>query len=362
MQLKLSVLALSTIMCTSVAVANQSVLTTANPNPQSTLDYWTPERMAEATPMDTPIVTDTKKIPIEEMMNKYKNQKPDVVYGAPPTAKIKPDTRQVFKPKTLHAKPMDFGTKNEYFSSQQLAPLAADQSYPYTAVGKLFFTTPSGNKTCTGVVIANRLVATAAHCMYGLGGAGWYKNWMFVPAYRDGTTPFLSWAFMNGSVSGLWTTSTSTVPPNAADYGVLSFKDQTIAGTVYKLADLVGKLGYQTQSLIPNHAHLLAYSGNLDSGNRMHQVTAQSAVAVAPNNAEYGSDMSSGIGGGPFIQNFGPAAAGQTGGLSPARNMVIGISSYCYNDTTSYGNGSSILNSDFTSVYNNVCAQSAGNC
>ena len=133
-------------------------------------------------------------------------------------------------------------------------------------------------------------------------------------------------------------------------------------GVVVKIADLVGKLGYKTLSTIPNHAHLLGYPGNLDNGNRMHQVTAESAVAVDPNNAEYGSDMSTGAGGGPWIQNFGPASVGQTGGTNSARNLLIGVTSYGFNNTTSLGNGSPILDSGFTSVYNYVCGQVAGNC
>jgi hypothetical protein len=94
----------------------------------------------------------------------------------------------------------------------------------------------------------------------------------------------------------------------------------------------------------------------------MHQVTAQSALAVAPNNAEYGSDMASGVGGGPWIQNFGVLSVGQTGGTNPGHNYVVGVTSYGYVGTTYLANGSSILDANFSQIYKYMCILQAGNC
>jgi hypothetical protein len=143
---------------------------------------------------------------------------------------------------------------------------------------------------------------------------------------------------------------------------MLEIADQTVNGAATKIQNVVGSLGFLTQSTIPNHATILGYPGAFDSGQLMHQVLAESAQAVAPNNAEYGSDMGLGAGGGPWIQNFGSASVGQTGGTNPTRSRVVGVTSYGYNDTTSLGNGSAIFDSNFLSLYNFICAHQTGNC
>jgi len=59
---------------------------------------------------------------------------------------VKP--QQLYTPHTSRAseldmmKPSNRGTSNEEFSSTRLIPITADRTYPYTTVGKLFFTIP----------------------------------------------------------------------------------------------------------------------------------------------------------------------------------------------------------------------------
>lgn len=362
-------IALSSFISSSVVMAGadpQQMILKVNSDPQATIAYWTPERMNQATSMDLPQSNSyaVRKISTEELLQKQKGLKSETHLGAPPSIQVAPDTHQLFKPIAPKlANNLDAGTLNEQFSSQQLLPLSADLSYPYTTVGKLFFTTPTGNKTCSAAVIAKRVIVTAAHCMHNGNGSssGWYSNWMFAPAYRDGTTPYQMWAFNGGGVFSSWVNGGGTVP-SQWDVAVITLADQSVNGTVTNIGSVVGVLGYKTLSTIPNHAHLLGYPGNLDGGQKMHQVTAQSAVAVAPNNAEYGSDMSIGAGGGPWIQNFGPASAGQTGGTNAGRNLLIGVTSYGFNDTTSLGNGSVILDANFTTLYNFACGLASGNC
>lgn len=260
------------------------------------------------------------------------------------------------------AMPLDVGFRRAYFSSQALVPPTADREYPYSTVGRLFFKIPGqGDFVCSGAVIYPRLVLTAGHCVHsGAGGeSGWFTNFLFVPAYRDGTAPYSAWQGSAAIVTTAWFNGNGQVP-NAADYALIEVEDQTVDGVPRRIGDVVGYLGYQTHRLIPNHVHLLGYPVAFDGGERMHQVAAQSYRKNSNETALYGSDMTGGSSGGPWIMNFGRAASGQSGGTEPARNQVIGVTSYGYEPSQLVG--SSTLNDSFVSILNQACSRRSGNC
>lgn len=259
--------------------------------------------------------------------------------------------------------PLDVGVRRAYFSSQPLVPLAADREYPYSAIGRLFFTIPGrGDFVCSGSVIAARLVLTAGHCVHSGSGneQGWFTNLEFAPAYRDGVAPYSTWKAATAFVTDPWYKGQDKVP-NVADYALIELEDQLVGGVSRRIGEVVGLLGYQTNSLMPNHAHLIGYPRVFEAGERMHQVTAQSyRRETRYNTVLYGSDMNEGSSGGPWIMNFGPAAAGQVGANDPARNRVIGVTSYGFE--TLEVQGSSTLNDTFTSMLGRACARREGNC
>src|SRR5689334_2754057 len=109
------------------------------------------------------------------------------------------------------------GSGGGYFTSSRLVPVSADRSYPYSTVGKLFFTIPGeGDFYCSAAVIRSRIVATAAQCIHGgLSADDFFDNFEFVPAYRDGVAPFGSWEWEFVSVPSAWTSSKGKLPNNA---------------------------------------------------------------------------------------------------------------------------------------------------
>jgi len=363
--LSLSALTLACLFTTS-AFANDTTeylvkdLTTSNVD----LDqYWTPERMKNAKPFPLPKIYKraAKNIPNDV-------DPKDIVSGegAPPTVKVDLDTKPLFKPVNHPVPPAsnDVGTSGEQFSSSRIVPITADTAYPYSTVGKLFFTIPGqGDFVCSASVLRPRVLLTAGHCMHkGSGGAGgFYTNWRFVPSFRNGAAPFQTWTPRYVGVTGTWASGGGVVP-NAADYGMMEMFDRNISGVVRKLGSVTGFLGFQTLRLRPNHAHLLGYPCNLDSCNMMHQVTAQSSNVVVNNTVEYGSDMSNGSSGGPWVQNFGNLAVGQTGGLNPGLNRVIGVTSFVYISPNPKAEGSSIPDNRFVTLLNVICGHQAGNC
>jgi V8-like Glu-specific endopeptidase len=184
----------------------------------------------------------------------------------------------------------------------------------------------------------------------------------FIPAYRDGVDPYGKWAWSWVITTAEWANSKGAVP-NATDFAILEVQDQTISGATRKIGDVTGYFGYRTQSLLPNHATMLGYPCNLDSCQKMHQVTAESFQANGNNTVIYGSDMGGGSSGGPWVQNFGTPAIGQTAGLNTGTNQIIGVTSCVPIDEKGplYA-GSSILNNSFLDILNKACARKAGNC
>lgn len=81
--------------------------------------------------------------------------------------------------------------------------------YP-SAYGKVFFTSNSGvNYVCSGsaLVSANESVVwTAGHCV-NEGPGAFYKNFLFVPAYRDGSAPYGKFAASELLTTSGWATT-----------------------------------------------------------------------------------------------------------------------------------------------------------
>ena len=243
------------------------------------------------------------------------------------------------------------GSGGGYFTSSRLVPEEADEVYPYSTVGKLFFTIPGqGDFYCSAAVIRNRVIATAAQCIHS--GTGFYDDFEFAPAYHDGVAPFGMWAWEYVSVPSAWTSSKGKLP-NAADFGLIELEDRVFNGALRTIGDVVGYLGYATQRLRPNHVHMLAYSSSHDDGELLHQVTAKDHKNASPSNVLYGSDMRGGSGGGPLIQDFGD---------NPALVKWVGAISTYNSSSAVKTQGASTPDSKFTGVLNNVCAHRAGNC
>jgi len=62
--------------------------------------------------------------------------------------------------------------------------------YPHIWDGKLTFTVPGGSASCSATAISGNNIVTAAHCVYDTTNNVWYGNWVFTPAYRNGSAPY----------------------------------------------------------------------------------------------------------------------------------------------------------------------------
>lgn len=129
-------------------------------------DYWTPERMKNAIPLDAPDP------------------------GTLPAGSADPAAAPTGEPGRI----------------EPVAPTVPSQAVPRAplitesaAVGKVFFTDPSDGKdhVCSGSALnspSRQMVITAGSCVHGGKGKTWMTNWTYAPRYRSGDRPFGTYA------------------------------------------------------------------------------------------------------------------------------------------------------------------------
>ncbi|HEY0783662.1 MAG TPA: trypsin-like serine protease [Thermoanaerobaculia bacterium] len=334
--------------------------------------YWTAERLAKAAALPL-LRTDTARGAADEAAEgsaTTTSAAPVASPGRPPRPGAHVTAVRLYDPRdaadaAATAEPSeprevaarDVGRELAYFTSSRLVPESAGRTYPYSAVGKLFLTVPgNGDHSCSASVINARIVLTAGHCVHSGNGSasGYYQNWLFVPSYSQGKAPAGTWAASTAFVTDAWYAGRGVVP-NASDFAMLEMIDDDSG---QRIGDVTGFLGFVTLSLFPNHATMLGYPGNFDSGERMHVVTAGGFKPFQRSTVLYGSDMAGGSSGGPWVENFGLPASGQ----SVASNLIVGVTSFAPRDTSFKYLGSSTPDKVFTNLFAAICGHQSGNC
>jgi hypothetical protein len=159
--------------------------------------YWTPARMAAATPVegDVDLQKSAKKFEAAQKAMKEAGKKPVTNDG--PTRTVEGAESKVFAGATEAA----YNPNLPYYT-----PTA------YTA-GKVFFTKGGYNYVCSGTIINSEgkdSVWSAGHCVHGGSGGTWHGNWTFVPAYDDDLAnprPYGTWSAAYLSSRTAWTNS-----------------------------------------------------------------------------------------------------------------------------------------------------------
>ena len=318
--------------------------------------YWTPERFQHAIPKE--YKADIYSVP------SVKSRDKEQVFsspGSPPTINVEPNNNKLFETSNIDTgeqkrEPRKRGAFSYFTSSRALPATAAQNSYPFRATGKLFFSDINGDDfVCSASVIAFRLIITAGHCVYDAEAREWHEKFVFIPAYHKGRAPYNIWHWSWVTAPKIWTNGDGKLPNNE-DFAIIQLKDR--GKERLKIGEIIGWYGVRTNSANPNHLTLLGYPGSFDKGEWMHRVDAQQFRSVSSNTVEYGSDMRGGSSGGPWIQDFGQRARGQrrAGG-----NFVVSVTSYSPIDNLDYSGGS-ILNNHFWDMFQKACKHRQGNC
>lgn len=333
------------------------------------LAYWTPERLANAQPMLPRVSVKASAAPEAAAQGSgpsvsLPGKRPTVAVGAESAVRLYDPAQVKIQAEAGDVEPQAVGTGGVPYTSARVNQPGLETIFPNRTVGKLFFTKGELRFVCSASVIRQRLVLTAGHCVHsGSGGTtGFHQNFLFIPAFRDGSAPLGTFTARRAGATSLWMTSGGVVP-NLADFGMLEMNDR---GTT-KIGAITGVLGVRTLSLKPNHTTKLGYPCNIDNCQKMQQVTSQNRstnFTSAPNNVEYGSNARGGSSGGPWVQNYGVQGVGGVP-TSAGLNQVVGVTSYGYISTDIHLQGSSIPDSragGFIPLLNLMCAQRAGNC
>ncbi|WP_263357446.1 trypsin-like serine peptidase [Acidicapsa ligni] len=319
----------------------------SNPNVKLSADaaravseYWTPERMANAQPMPVP-----RSAPGTVRTNAELLAKPEPMVtgvGGLPTARR--DVGDVEEENSTERFPLSQGE----VSGEALEGITPDSTpftyelpfnnyraginneYPYTTIGKLFFTIPegasekAGDYVCSGsVALNNHTVLTARHCMFDIATGKWYGNWTFYPGWNNGS---------DASLGGGWKvnfayTWTSNAPNWYWDIGFLSMHDSTGKGCGGDSGKVIGTytgwLGYayggdytQRQWNIFGYPQAAPFEGNY-----LYQDNGATGIVNPLGTSgivEVGNSQTGGTSGGPWIIGFNPK---NTTDPAPSNNL-----------------------------------------
>jgi hypothetical protein len=197
---------------------------------------------------------------------------------------------------------------------------STDSVFPYMAVGRVFFSDATNNYSCTGAAIGNRAVLTAGHCVSD--GAGkFFKNWVFVPSYKNGAAPYGKWSATEFLVFDAYHTDSEM----GRDVAFAVVKD--ISGK--KLAQKVGFLGFKYNQTRILHWNMFGYPvGSPFNGKLLIETQASVSVtdtSCKPSTSGAGTRQTSGSSGGPWLKDFVPEGSGNC-------NYANGVVSYHYTD------------------------------
>ena len=203
------------------------------------------------------------------------------------------------------------------------ASFEAALPYP-SAHGKVFFTSNSGtNYVCSGNAIASTnksVVWTAGHCV-NEGPGAFYKNFMFVPAYRDGAAPY-------GRFAGPTLLTTSGWQANG-EYGVdVGAAVVTTNASGQSLADAVVERSLVFNSVRNQTYQVYGYpAAGKFNGQRMrvcNTAWSRNDTSANPDTMGVSCDMTGGSSGGGWVTSSGAVASVVSYGYMGLKNVLFG--------------------------------------
>ncbi|MCW5976636.1 MAG: hypothetical protein KIT09_01095 [Bryobacteraceae bacterium] len=223
---------------------------------------------------------------------------------------------------------------------------ASTRVFPYTAVGKLFFTLFGVNYVCSASVIRPHLLLTARHCIYDYASKKWATNVVFYPGYYQGP---------NSALGGAWYARALITHVSGAagwdyDIGFIQTFNKNRTGckattTNKQVESYTGYLSYKYGGTYNSRQFEdLGFPQGLPfTGKVMVQCSAKTGLVNArglANTIEIGCDQTGGCSGGPWLNNFAPGVAG-------SKNQATSVNSFRWSDRPLAINGPQFLTGNF---------------
>ncbi len=242
---------------------------------QAVADYWTPERMRTAVPLDPPSVAPgTLAAPAAR--------------GEAPVARGETLTVAATLPAA--------GSLASF--PQQGGPWTGGGAVAKTS-GRVFFTMQGRNASCSADAVTSRnasTVITAGHCVKYQG--NWHTNWTFAPGYDDGKTPYGTWAATKTLATPQWTASEDI------NYDIGAAVVAPLGGK--RLADTVGAQGLQFNGAYNKPMYAFGYpaASPYDGKKLIHCSGNSTKDFLLTKDHGLSCNMTGGSSGGPWFASF----------------------------------------------------------
>jgi V8-like Glu-specific endopeptidase len=204
------------------------------------------------------------------------------------------------KERMLSAKPMDLIISDEVVAIKGEIQFAAfngtrenptPNKYPYATAGRLFFSTGSGQSSCTASSVGNDIILTAGHCVSS-GRGRYYTQFSFCPQHKDGACPEGRFTGAKVVTFARW--------HNGADLG----RDVAFVKVSAGLESKVGSVEVAVNLPRTQTCDALGYPGNIGGGRRMiisSGIQSMGHTTRNPPTVKFPSRMTYGSSGGPWI-------------------------------------------------------------